>query len=137
MPPKIIRKIGIAVFKDGKILMARSKKNAEIFYVPGGKLEKEESDTDCLKRECLEELGVAVESDTIKYLQTFEGPAHGQPEGTLINTKLYQCTLEDEPKASSEIEEIRYFDSVSDRQHLSEFAGEYIFPWLKKNNYIN
>ena len=137
MPPKTIRKIGIAVFKDGKILMARSKKNTEIFYIPGGKLEDGESDTDCLNRECLEELGIKVKSGTIKYLQTFEGPAHGQPEGTLINTKLYQCELEGEPKASSEIEEIGYFDSISDREHLSEFAGEYIFPWLKENKYIN
>jgi len=137
MSPQTIRKIGIAVFQDGKILMARSGKNAEIFYIPGGKLEENESDMDCLERECLEELGVKPKIDSIKYLYTFEGPAHGKVEGTKINTKLYLSELTSEPKASSEIEELQYFDSSTDKKHLSDFASEYIFPWLKENKYIN
>ncbi len=136
MPPKIIRKIGIAILQDKKILMARSKKNTEIFYVPGGKLEQGESDIECLKRECKEELNVEIKTESIQYLNTFEGPAHGQPEGTLINTKLYLGEPLREPKASSEIEEIKYFSS-QDQKQLSEFAAHYIFPWLKDNNYIN
>ena len=136
MPPKIIKKIGIIVFKDKKILMARSNKNADVFYFPGGKFETGESDIDCLQRESKEELGTTAKPESIKFLSEFEDVAHGKETDVKLNIKLYECELVSEPEASSEIEEIKYFDSSVDPKHLDIIGGK-IFSWLKENNYIN
>ncbi len=137
MEKKTIQKVGIAVFKDKKILMARSKKNAETFYLPGGKFELGESDINCLKRECFEELCTKVQDDQITFLSEFEDVAHGQPEGTMIHMKLYSVKLVNEPEPSSEIAEIGYFDSTSEKNNLSVLCINKVFPWLKENGYIN
>ena len=134
---KTIRKVGIAVFKDKKILMARSKKNAEVFYLPGGKFQPGESDKDCILRECKEELGADIIPENLEYLNEFEDVAHGQPEGTMVNIKLYKCELQSEPAPNSEIAEIKYFDSANDQKNLSILCIHKVFPWLKENGYIN
>lgn len=132
----IIKKVALAVFKDKKIMLVRSKNQANVFYTLGGKLEEGESDLDCLKREVREEVECEVDEDSINYLVTFEDIAHGKVE-TLLNIKLYEGMLKGDPKPSSEIAEINYFDSNSDKKHLSEIAQTKIFPWLKKHGYIN
>ncbi len=132
-----IRKIGIAIFKDKKILMARSKKNTDIFYLPGGKLEAGESDQDCIIRESREELGTSIISESMEFLNEFEDEAHGQPEGTMVNIKLYACKLESEPTPNSEITELEYFDTLTDQKHLSTLCIRTVFPWLKEKGLIN
>ncbi len=132
-----IRKVGIAIFKDKKILMARSAKNPEVFYVPGGKFEKDESDIECLKRECLEELSTTIKDDTIKFLHEFKDQAYGKEKGVLFVMRLYSVEVEGEPAPQSEIAELQYFDSSVDKKHLSETGLMKIFPWLKENGYIN
>lgn len=95
-----------------------------------------ESDLDCLKREVFEEVGCAVDEETIKFLHEFEGPAHGH-KNTLLNIRLYEGKLKGEPRISSEVFEIGYFDTKSPKKHISEIAQTKIFPWLKEHGYIN
>ena len=131
-----IKKVALAVFRDKKILLVRSKKQKEVFYTLGGKLEEGEDDVECLKREIKEEVGCEIDESSINYLTTFEDVAHGK-EKTLLNIRLYEGKLKGNPKPSSEIAEIGYFDSNSDKKHLSEIAQRKIFPWLKKQGLIN
>ncbi len=133
---KIIRKVGVAIIKDRKILLARSKKNVEVFYLPGGKYEANETDIECMQRELKEELDTTAKIETVKFLKEFNGVAHGKDSNTKLFTKLYICELVSNPKASSEIAEIRYFDSSIDAKHKS-ILGEKIIIWLKQNDYIN
>ena len=132
---RTIKKAALAVFKDGKILLVRSSKETEIFYTLGGKIKEKESDIGCLKREIFEELRCSIDEQSLQFLHEFLGPAHGY-ENSLLNIRLYQGKLKGEPKVSSEVFEIGYFDS-SDKNHLSEIAQNQIFPWLKKNGFIN
>ena len=136
MEQKIIRKVGIAVFKDGHILMARSKKNAEKFYFPGGKIEPGESDIACMQREAREEISVGIIPESVLFLKEFEGPADGKDDSVRLVMRLYQAELTGEPKPSSEIEELRYFDAVLDTKHLSTIVTEQIFPWLEEQGLI-
>lgn len=133
---KVIQKIALAVFKNKKILLVRSEKQADVFYTLGGKIEEGECDLDCLKREIKEEVGCEVDESSINYLVSFEDVAHGKVE-TLLNIKLYEGKLIGDPKPSSEIAEINYFDSNSDKRYLSEIAQRKIFPYLKMHGYIN
>lgn len=134
MNPTIIRKTALAVFKDGKMIMARPHKNEEVFLTLGGKIEAGESDTDCLHREVLEEAGSTIKDNSLIFLREFEAPAYGK-ENTLVNIRLYQGELVSSPVPSSEVAELRYFDSTVDKKHLTEITIE-MFAWLKKNDFI-
>lgn len=133
--PKIIYKTALAVFKDKKMIMVREKKNAEAFYTLGGTIEEGESGVECLLREVQEEVGVSVKESSLKLLHTFEAPAHGR-ESTLVNIALYEGELTGDPIPSSEIAEIKYFDTSVDKKHLTPISI-LMFDWLKENGYIN
>lgn len=132
----MIYKVALAVFKDKKMLQVRSKKHPEVFFTLGGKLEEGESDLDCLKREVKEEINCDIDPDSIKFLKEFEDVGHDK-EGVLVNIRMYEGELIGTPSPSSEIAEIGYFDSNSDKKHLSVIAQRTIFPWLKEHGYIN
>lgn len=133
---KIIKKVALAVFKDKKILLVRSSNKDEVFYTLGGTLKMGEEEIECLKREVWQEVGCAIEIDSLKFLHEFLGPAHGH-KNTLLNIRLYAGELKGESRVSSEVFEIGYFDCKSPKKHISEIAQTKIFPWLKKNGYIN
>jgi len=132
--PIVIYKTALAVFKDQKMIMVRSAKNDEVFYTLGGKIENGESGIDCLRREVQEEAGVAIKEGSLKFLHEFEAPAHGR-ENTLVNIQLYQGELTSEPVPSSEIVEIKYFDSSVDPKHLTPITLD-MFAWLKNEGLI-
>lgn len=134
--PKIIRKISLAVFKDKKLLVGRSEDQQEVFYAVGGTVEEGESDIECLLREIKEELAAEIDKDSIEFLEEFEDIAHGR-ENTFVNIRMYTGRLLNEPKPSSEVVELAYFDTSVDPKHLSQIAKTKIFPWLKEKGYIN
>lgn len=133
--PTIIYKTALAVFKDKKMIMVRTIKNDEVFYTLGGKVEEGESDIECLNREVEEEAGVEIVDSSIKFLHEFEAPAFGR-ENTLVNIRLYEGKLKDKPIPSSEVVEIKYFDSSVDKKHLTAITFD-MFDWLKDNSYIS
>lgn len=134
MTQTIIYKTALTVFDDKKVLMVRTSKNKDVFYTLGGKVESGESDIECLHREVKEEAGVEITPGSLTFLEEFVAPAYGR-ENTLVNVRLYQGTLVQEPTPSSEVVEIRYFDSSIDKKHLSPLT-ELIFPWLKSHGLI-
>lgn len=133
--PTIIYKTALAVFKDKKMIMVRTTKNEDVFYTLGGKIENGESGVDCLHREIKEEAGTAIKEGSLRLLRQFEAPAYGR-ENTLVNIELYEGELASEPTPSSEVVEIRYFDSTVDPKHLTAITHD-MFGWLKSNDYIN
>lgn len=132
----IIRKVALAVFEDRKLLQVRTHKQENVFYTLGGKLEEGESDIECLKREVKEEIDCDVDGSSVKFLTEFEDVAHGKG-GMLVNIRMYEGKLAGDPKPSSEVVEIGWFDTKSDKKHLSIIAQRTIFPWLKGHGYIN
>lgn len=132
---KLIKKVALAVFKDKKILQVRTKQQEEVFYTLGGKYQEGESDIDCIKREVTEEIGCEIEEESLKFLKEFEDMAHG--DQAMLNLRLYTGKLIGEPKSSSEIVEIGYFDTQSDPKNLSVIAKRTIFPWLREHGLIN
>ncbi|MER2519809.1 MAG: NUDIX domain-containing protein [Bdellovibrionales bacterium] len=55
--------IGVMIFKDGKVLLARRKNahGAGEYAFPGGHMEHGESFEDCARRETFEECGIEIE----------------------------------------------------------------------------
>ena len=93
--------IGVAIIKNGKILIVRKKL---AWILPGGKPNSGESDIECLCREVREELsGVGLEN--FKFYNIFEGVT--PYKGDLLQAKVYFAdTKWDNYIPSAEIEEI-------------------------------
>lgn len=112
-PSKTIHKVSLAIVKDKKILLVRSR-GKEAFYNLGGKVEGTETDEECLTREVKEE----INCDKVN---------------TLLKMKLYTGNVVGIPKASSEIEEIEYFDSRIPEEYTNPMLRK-ILAYLKQKN---
>jgi 8-oxo-dGTP diphosphatase len=133
--PVIIQKVALAVFKEGRIIMARNH-NKTAFFNLGGKIEPGESDIDCLQREVMEEAAAHVDVSSLKFLAEFEAPPYNRPHD-ILRMRLYEGRLQDEPTPSAEVAELQYFDSSVDPHLLTPITRDHIFPWLKAQGLIN
>lgn len=104
---QLIDKIAFIFIKDKKMLSTRSK-GKEVYYIPGGKREKNENDIETLTREVKEELTIDLIPETIHYYGTFQAQAHGKKEGITVKMTCYQANYEGKIEPSSEIEEITW-----------------------------
>lgn len=131
----LIDKLAWIYIKDRKILSTRSK-GKDVWYTPGGKREKGESDQRALIREIKEELNVDLMPETLSYFQTFKAQAHGKPEGVFVQMTCYTGDYKGELKPSSEIEEMAWLTSDTDSNLLSP-VDIIIFAYLKGKNLID
>ena len=90
----MIRVVCGIIFKDDKILLTRRKKGKSLegfWEFPGGKVEKEETDTIALKRELKEELGLEISE-----LNYFSENKHDYNTFS-IHLVAYKCKAFDDP----------------------------------------
>lgn len=105
---KYIDKLAYILIKNKKILLSLSK-GKDTWYIPGGKREGKESDSETLIREIKEELSVDLNLSSIKRYGIFEAQAHGHPKGTIVRMSCYTSTYSGTLKAASEIEKLEFF----------------------------
>lgn len=102
-----IDKLAFIDIKEKKVLSTRSIGN-DTWYIPGGKREGNETDSEALIREIQEELTVHILPESIQHYGTFEAQAHGKPEGTMVRMICYTAQYTGTLQASSEVAEYRY-----------------------------
>lgn len=129
-----IDKISLVDIKSRKVLMAKSFNN-DVWFSPGGKREKGETDEDALVREIREELSVEIIPGTIQFYGVFEAQAHGKPAGTIIRLVCYTASYKGIPKSSSEIEEVAYLDYS--KKNMISAVGRLFFDDLKNRGLID
>ncbi|ANU39014.1 NUDIX domain-containing protein [Vibrio scophthalmi] len=103
---KVIDKLAWFHVRDGKVLAVRSR-GKELFYLPGGKREQDESDEQALVREIKEELAVDLHPSSIKYAETFTAQADGKAEGVSVQLTCYFADFSGEMSPEAEIEELK------------------------------
>jgi 8-oxo-dGTP diphosphatase len=105
---KMFIAVAYVIAQDGKILLTRSK-GKYAFYLPGGKPEVGETDSQTLVREVREELSLTLDPRTLTHIGNFEAQAYGEPEGVFVQLRCYSGIHTGTPTPQAEIEEMRYF----------------------------
>jgi len=119
-----IVKIGVAVTADKRLLLVR-KRGGSSYILPGGKPEAGENDHQALAREVAEELGCALDIDSLDYLGSFSDIAADLID-TVVVVRLYAARLLGSPKPCAEIEELEWF-------HPEDAVGVTLAPSLQNS----
>lgn len=129
-----IIQIAAAVIVDGegRVLLVR-KKGTRFFMQPGGKIERDESAKACLQRELKEELCLSIDADGLTEIGVVKAPAANEP-ATIVMAALFSAELSGHPHPSAEIDEIRWYDTVKDRDDrtLAPLTRDHVVPLVAR-----
>ncbi|MFI5780909.1 NUDIX domain-containing protein [Nocardia sp. NPDC051570] len=103
---RLIDTVAWVLIEGGRILAARPR-GKDVFYIPGGKREGDETDRQTLLREIREELTVALIAESVAHVGTYEAALPGG--AGLVRMACYTADHVGVLAASSEIEEIAWF----------------------------
>ncbi len=126
----MIKKVGLAVIRHKKILLAKKRGLPELI-LPGGKQEGQETFLKALRRELVEETGCLI--NNLKYAGTFIDKAAGKEE--MVQIRLYTGDLKSEPIPKKEIESL-FWTGHATKKKLSPILKNKIFPHLKKKRLL-
>lgn len=99
---EIIARIAGVIIKEGKLLLLRGKNHTEL-WTPGGKINGNESDEECLRRELKEEIGVTLL--TAKFFKEYQTYSFYHPEKKMVE-RVYFSEIEGVIKPAAEIKDV-------------------------------
>ncbi len=94
------------IYRDGKLLLcqrAEGKSRELLWEFPGGKIEPHETPEQCLVRECREELGIQIGTESLVRKVVYEYP------DITVHVHFYMCRLIDGEPACIEHNRIQWF----------------------------
>ena len=133
---KTIHKAGGVIVCDRHFLVTRSF-GKDFFIAPGGKLEADETATQALKREMIEEVQVEINTDSLEYLGVFEAEAIGKAG---VHLTMYVYIINEftgDLMPSSEIEEIKWVNTQTVGVEMGSIFEHDIMPLLKQRDLID
>jgi 8-oxo-dGTP pyrophosphatase MutT (NUDIX family) len=126
------------LFIQNKMLLLAFSRNKQCFYLPGGKIDANETPEEALCREIAEELNVQLQPHELSYYCHITAPAYGEKEGTIMEQDCYFVNRNFIPKASAEIEGLQYFTLNDYMLQTSKAPGAVmILEKLQANGYID
>lgn len=96
---------------DCRVLVTRTR-GRDVFYLPGGKPEKGETDGEALVREIGEELNVQLDPGSLQHWWTARAQAHAYRHDTMVAMRCFTGLGSGQPKPSHEIAAIDWFTSA-------------------------
>jgi 8-oxo-dGTP diphosphatase len=130
--PRPVIRIAAAVIVDAshRVLLVR-KRGTTAFMQPGGKVMAGETALAAVQREIAEELDVTVAASAIRPLGRHVADAANEP-GHLVDAELFMVTLDGEPRAAAEIDEIVWIDPTMPGDiEIAPLTQETVFGLLR------
>ncbi len=131
-------KIGLLLLSDdqSKFLVCEKDNFTSDFIMPGGQLDKDEKDIDCLVREIKEELDTIVDKSSLTFINEYIDAAAGDPTKD-VSIKLYKGKIIGKPRPSAEIIKFHWIgkDDLS-HPRLSPIVKNKILPDLIVKNIL-
>lgn len=124
-----IDKVGVAVLREGRILLVRNA-DTRWLLVPGGRREGDETDTETLRREIREELGCTLDAGSVHWLGEFSDSAANDP-GRTVRIRLYGGEIRGTAVCQSEVAEVVWHQLDQDDERLSAIVRSQILPFLR------
>lgn len=126
---------GLIAIHDRKLLLAFSN-NKQAWYLPGGKINKDETPIAALQREIAEELNLRLSSDNLEWYTHIIAPAFGE-DSLEMHQDCFRCLIPIQPLASAEIGDLRYFSRTDYAWEPMQVPGVLIaFEQLEKDGLI-
>jgi len=104
----------VALIRDRRVLMVTAR-GRDVWFMPGGKIDPGESETDAAAREAWEEVAVRLDPAALRPLFTVHIQAHGEPDGRLVRMSVFGAETAAEPSASAEVSAV-HWASTADQQ---------------------
>ncbi|UCR88183.1 NUDIX hydrolase [Mycetocola spongiae] len=97
----------LAFIRDRRMLMVTAR-GRDVIYLPGGKIDAGESAREAVIREVREEVGAELIPETLHEYFDLALQAHGEPEGRLVEMRVFRGELATEPTPSSEVSALHW-----------------------------
>jgi 8-oxo-dGTP diphosphatase len=101
-----VEKVAWVLIREGRLLVARNR-GRDLFYLPGGRPEPDESHADTLVREAMEELSVRISPSTMRLVAEVTAPRDGAPG--LVRMTCYTAEHVGDLVPANEIVEVGWF----------------------------
>lgn len=100
---------GLVVVEDNKLLLGYSR-NKKAWYLLGGKVDPGENSFQALLREIKEEINLSLAPESLTFYCHISAPAYGEKTNIIMEQDCFFYELKEKIQASSEIEDVRFFD---------------------------
>jgi 8-oxo-dGTP pyrophosphatase MutT (NUDIX family) len=128
---------GLLIVENKKLLLAYSK-NKQCFYLPGGKIDADETAAAALCREISEEMNVVIEEHELKYFTHISAPAYGEQNGIIMEQDCFFLHRNISPQASAEIGELKFFSLTDYLSEINRAPGALmVLKQLKAEGFID
>lgn len=128
-------RIGALIIEGKRLLLVKGKEHEEL-WTPGGKIEKCESDRECLQRELKEEINVNLISMEFFGEYFCESPYY---KNRMTRNRIYIVKIEGDLNPGMEIEKIVWYtkeDFYNKRYPMIPVNEEEIIPDIIKRNLL-
>lgn len=102
----------VAIIRDRRVLMVTAR-GRDVFYMPGGKIDADETPSEAAVREAREEVSVEIDVAEVELLFTVITQAHGEPDGRLVRMHVFAAETEQEPRPSAEVSAVHWVNTES------------------------
>ncbi|MDX2822799.1 NUDIX domain-containing protein [Streptomyces ipomoeae] len=121
--------VAAAIVREGRLLVVSKKAAPDVFYLPGGKPDTDETALQTLVRELDEELG--VEPLEPHFLAQVEAVA--ALEGVPMRMTVFEARISRTPRPAAELAGLRWVSGLEQDLVLAPAVRDHVLPLLRHN----